>query len=883
MSKLSRFVNLWRARELDRDLDDELAFHAEMRIEQNLRAGLSRAEAEAEARRHLGGTSRAKEGMREARVMLWLESVASDVRHGIRLLLRRPGLSALALLTLSLGIGANAAMFTLLNALLLQPLPYAEPDRLMAVVDRFTRVGVSGSPTIPEILDLRERSHAFSNIAFFDTRDFRMTGGDEPARVFAARVSASLFPTLNIQPALGRLFRDEENLAGNWNVVVLTDGLWRRNFGSDPAVVGRTLTVNGTPHTVIGVLPPGFVVDYPALSGPEAIEMYVPFQMYEAYTSRNDQFVNVRRVTTIARLNNGVTREQASAELQSVAEGIEAEHPELYRRAGESLGFRLDVETLHEAVTKASRSTLIYLVAAVALVLLIACINTGQFLLAQSVDRAAEVAVRASLGAGRGRLFRQFLVECSVLAFAGAAAGLLQAMWLVQVLVAMIPGRTPLLASAGVDRTVLAFTAGISMLSALAVGVLPALYFARTNPASRVTMRNAAPGGSRSRHLLVAVEVAMAVVLLAAAGLLIQGVYRLQHADRGFSPDDVTVMQIRGAIPQNTRPIPSIIYQHYLDHIAAMPGVEAAAVVTPLPLRNPPAANFSIEGRPADLASVERQPATFQIVSSDYFKALRIPLREGRFISSSDLPDRPRVTVISETMARRYWPGESPLGRVIRVGAAALTIVGVVSDVQATPLDTKPVAQIYVAHLQQFEPNMNILVRTSPGSGVNAEAIKKAIWSVSPDQPVFNIQALPRVISTSLAEQRYIAMLLVGFAGLALFMSATGVYTVVSYLVARRTHEIAVRMAIGAGAGDIVRLVSGQTLGWTVAGLVVGVAVTIASSGVTRTALRGVSEPDASTMTALVVFYLAVAGCAVCAPVARALRLLDPAAALRAE
>ena len=256
---------------------------------------------------------------------------------------------------------------------------------------------------------------------------------------------------------------------------MLADGLWRRNFGSDPAVVGRTLTINGTPHAVIGVLPPGFVVDYPALSGPEPIEMYVPFQMYEPYTSRNDQFVNVRRVTTIARLNNGVTREQASAELQSVGEGIEAEHPELYRRAGEPVGFRMDVETLHEAVTKASRSTLMYLVAAVALVLLIACINTGQFLLAQSLDRAPEVAVRASLGAGRGRLFRQFLVECSVLAVAGGAVGLIQAMWLVQVLVAMIPGRTPLLASAGVDRMVLAFTAGISMLSALAVGVLPAL------------------------------------------------------------------------------------------------------------------------------------------------------------------------------------------------------------------------------------------------------------------------------------------------------------------------------------------------------------------------------------------------------------------------
>jgi putative ABC transport system permease protein len=883
VSKLSRFVNLWRQPAVDRELDDELAFHFEMRVEKNLRNGMDRSQAEADAKRHLGAPLRAKEGMREARVMVWLESLGADLGHGARLLRRRPGLSVLAILTLSLGIGANAAIFTLLNALLLQPLPYHDPSRLMAIVDRFTRVGASGSPTIPEIIDLRERSHAFASVAFFDTRDFRMTGGDEPSRVFTARVSASLFPTLNVQPALGRLFEDTDNLAGHWNVVLLADGLWRRNFGADPAVVGRTLMVNGSPHTVVGVLPPGFSVDYPALSGPEAIEMYVPFQMYEAYTSRNDQFVNVRRVTTIARLRDGVTREQASAELQTVSQGIEAEHPELYRRAGESVGFRLDVEGLHEAVTKGSRSILMFLFGAVALVLLIACVNTGQFLLAQSLDREAEVAVRASLGAGRGRLFRQFLVECSVLVCAGGALGLIQALWLVQILVAMIPGRTPLLAIVGVDRTVLAFTAGLSFLSSLGVGVLPALYFSRTNPAGRLTTRSAGPAGNRSRHLLVAVEVALAVVLLAAAGLLLQGVHRLQNADRGFSSDDVTVMQIRSTAAQSTKPIPSIVFQHYVDHIAAIPGVEAVAVATPLPLRNPPVANFVIEGRASDLASIERQPASYQIVSADYFRALRIPLRQGRLISNDDLIGRPRVAVINDTMARRHWPDQSPLGRQIRVGASTMTVVGVVGDVQATPLETKPGPQIYVSNLQQFEPNMNVVVRASAGSAMTAEAIKKAIWSVSADQPVFNIQPMSQLISTSLAEQRYIAMLLVTFAGLALFMSATGVYTVVAYLVARRTHEIAVRLAVGARARDIVRLISGQTLRWTMAGLAFGVAATVASSGVMRAALRGVSELDAPTMAALVAFYLVVAGCAVCVPVARALRFLDPAAALRAE
>jgi putative ABC transport system permease protein len=884
MSAWSRFLNLWRSKALDRDLDDELRFHLEMQTQRNIDRGADPMEAAAQARRHFGNIVRAREDMRHARVMVWLESLMTDLHHGARLLWRHGGAAALAILTLSLGIGANAAIFTLLNAILLRPLPYDDPDRLMTIVDRFTRMGASEtSPTIPEILDLQERNHTLASVAFFDARDYRITGGDEPARVFTGRVSASLFPTLGVQPALGRLFVDSDNLQGNWNVVVLSDGLWRRNFGGDPLVVGRALNLNGTAHTVIGVLPRGFSVDYPGISSSEPIEMYVPFQMYEAYTSRLAEFVNVRRVSAIARLRKDSTHEQASADLQAIANGIASEHPELYQRAGEDVGFQLDVVGLHDIITRGARGALVFLLGAVLLVLVIACVNTGQFMLAQSLDREAEVAVRASLGASRGRLFRQFLAESMLLAGAGGILGLLQALWLVQVLAALVPGHRPELDTMRIDGTVLAFTGAISFLSAAIVGVLPALYFSRANLARRLGTRGAVASGQRARHVLVAVEVAVAVILLASASVLIQGLRRLQNADHGFSPDDVIVMQVRGTGSQATRPIASIVYQHFVDRLAATTGIEAAAAATPLPFGSRPSTEFSIEGRPSDPTASVRELAGYQIVSPDYFRVFRIPLRDGRVFSVDDVLERPRVAIVSETLAERHWPGESALGRRILVGGNALTIVGVVGDIQASPLDPARGLQIYVSNLQQYEPNMNLAVRVSPGAIVSDSAIKKAIWAVSPDQAVFNIRPMSERMRGPLADQRYIATLLGAFSALALFMSATGVYTVVAYLAGRRSREIAVRLAIGAQARDIVRLVSGQTFAWTIGGLAVGLGVTVALRGVLRAAIRGVGDAEPFTLAALATLYLLITAIAMGIPVARTLRLLNPATALRAE
>ncbi len=886
MSAWSRFTNLWREKSLQRDFDEELRFHLDMQTARNVERGADPADAAAAARRELGSTLRAREGMHDARVMVWLESLAADVRHGARLLRRRGGAAALAILTLALGIGANTAIFSLLNAVLLRPMPFHDPDRLVVVLDRFSRLGpMPAPPTIPEIIDLRDRTQALSGIAFFDTRDFRITGGEEPSRVFTARVSATLFPTLGVAPALGRLFVDEDNLQGHWSVVVLSDGLWRRNFGADPAIVGRTIDVNGSAHTIVGVLPRGFSIEYPGLATDEKIEMYVPFQMYEEYTSRRAAFVNVRRVTTIARLRGGATREQASAELTGIARGIAAENPELYRRGKEDVGYSLDAVVLHDWITLLARGALTFLQVAVLLVLLIACVNTGQFMLAQSIDRESEVAVRASLGASRGRLFRQFLAESTVLAFAGGAVGLLLAFWLVRALLAVTPGYRPELDRMDIDGTVLLFTVGISFLSAVVVGVLPALYFSRADLSPRLAARGGAAAGHRARHVLVAAEVAIAVVLLAGAILIIDGARRTQNADHGFSPDDVTVMQIRGNGSQATRPIASVEYQRYLDRLAAVPGVEAAAAATPLPFRNAPGTEFHVEGRPEG-DETGRLIASYQIVSPDYFTVFRVPLREGRVFSIDDVLGRPRVAIVGETLARRMWPDQSALGRQIRIGPNVLAVVGVVGDVQTTALERQRQMQIYVSNLQQFEPNMNLAIRTAPGVTVTDEAIKRAVWAVAPEQPVFNIRPMTEFIRGPMADQRYVATLLGAFAALALFMSATGVYTVVRYLVARRTREIAVRVAIGATDRDILRLVSAQTLGWTIVGLVVGIGVSVALRGVVAKVLNGIS-PIASSiapaLSALTVFYLAVALVAMAVPVLRTLRFLDPAAALRVD
>lgn len=881
MSLISRFVNQWRGRALDAEFDRELQFHLEMRAAANVRAGMSPADAQAEARRHFGSPMRAREGMREARISGLIEGLVRDLRHGWRVFARQPGLALLAVVTLSLGIGANAAMFSLINAALLSPLPFPDAGRLVAIVDGFRAAGPEPtSPTIPELLDARAWNRTLDGLSFFDTRDFQINGGSEPMRVLGARVEPALLGLLGARPVLGRLIEAADSQAGGARVVVLSDGLWRSNFGGDSGVVGRQLMVNGQSFTIAGVTAPDFAVDFLM---PQPIDIFVPYPMVPVYTSRTAEFANVRRVMAIGRVKPGIAIESASAEFEAISQTLRAQHPALYRRDadGQDLGFFMAATPLRERVRggRAAAATMLTLLSgAVGLVLLIACANTVQFLLAQSIERESEVAVRSALGAGRARLLRQFLSEALLLAGVAGVLGVAQAFWLTRLLQRVLPDDA--MVTVGVDGAVLLFTGAVALAATLACGLLPALRFSQARPGRSLESRGTAAARGRSRHVLIGVEVAISVVLLTSAGLLLRSIAELQSTPRGYNADNVTVMRIRGFAAGRLGPT----YQRYLEEVARVPAV-VAATITSAPLPGFPENPFTIVGQAADAAALSRQSASYQVVSGGYFSVLRIPLRQGRTFAADDIAGRPPVAIVNEEMARRFFPGQSPLGQQVRSGpgprAATMTIVGVVGNVRPM-FQQGDVPQIYVPVLQQEEPSVALMVRSEPGRAVPVQAVKRAVWSVVPQQAVFGVVPMDDLVADRMADHRVVAMLLGSFAFLALVMSVTGIYTVVSYLMSRRTKEIALRRAIGARGVDVLTLLAGSAFRWTIAGILAGVGGAVAAGQALRSAIAGIVTLDAWTVVLVSTLYLLVVALAMSAPALRALRI-DPATALRAE
>jgi putative ABC transport system permease protein len=882
MSFISRFLNQWRTRALDDEFDEELRFHFDARVDANMRRGIPREDAEAEARRHLGSALRAREGMREARISGVVNGIAGDLRHGVRIFRRKPWLSAMVVATLSLGIGASAAMFSLLNAALFRPLPFQDPARLVAVSDAL-RGGGRGvaPPMIPELLDVRAASTTFEALSFFDTRDAQINGGAEPARVFAARIESAVLPMLGVRPALGRVFTNADALAGSQFAAILSDGLWRRNFGADPLVVGRSVNVNGLPHVIVGVLPPDFSIDYMTA---EPVEIYLPYPMIPVYTSWSAEFVFERRVTAIGRIKRGVTVEQVSAELDTMSRRIVTEHPNVYRRMPQVREGRepyIIARDLRESIAEGSQSSaLVLLSMAVVLVLLIACTNTAQFLLAQSLERRPEVAVRNALGAGRGRLVRQFLLESMLLAVTASILGVVQAIWLTQGFRSLMPPFTPLIGTIGVDLPVLAFTTGVAVFTTLVCGLVPAWRFSQTGLETR-----AVAGHARVRHVLIAVEVAISMVLLIGAGLLLRTLQELQRTPSGYEAADVTAMRIRGIGVGSSAQSGTLggVYQQYLDRIAALPGIESAAV-TSVALPNRAGSGFSVVG--SGNSSTSRQDvASFQIISPGYFSVLRIPLKEGRSFLASDISGRLPVAIVNEELARRAWPGQSAIGRQITAGegprAATMTVVGVVGNVK-TVFQAGDEPQIYASSLQQNEPSMLLLIRPAASTRLPLDAVKRAIWSVEPRQAVFSIRPMEELIAERTMLQRAVAALIGGFATLAFVMSITGIYAIVTYLTSRRVKEIALRRAIGARTYDVVSLLAGAAFRWTMAGVLAGAAGAVLGSGLLRATVPGVVALNTITVVVIGISYLAAVACAVCVPAVVAMRI-DPAAALRAE
>ena len=884
MGALRRLRNLWREAALASEFDDEIAFHFEQRIAANLGRGLTREEAEREARRHFGSVVRAREGMREARVAGWVPAFGRDMRVALRALRRRPLLAALAVLTLSLGIGANAAVVAFIDGTFWQPLPYPEADRLVAVVDTFQIGPPRTSPTVPELLDLRGAAQSFESLGFVDTRDFQIGGGIEPARVVGARTEVSLLHALRVRPQLGRLFTAADAMPGAAPVALLADTLWRSNFGGDRAIVGRHIMLNGFATEVVGVLPGDFQFDF-IVQGPDPVHAYVPFPMVPVYTERSQPFVNVRRVIAVARLKPGVSPQAADVEAQTIARRIATAHPEVYRQGADrrDAGLGMRVETLQETLFGRNRQTIRVMVTAVVLLLLIACVNMGQFLLARALDRQAELSVRSALGAGRGRLARQLAAESFVLGGVAAVCGLTLGVGLIALLRVQIAASAPFFAARiGVNGTVVFVTLGLAAVVTLLCNAMPIVRLTRWLPLQSLATREAQPR-TRVRHALIASQVAVTITLLGAAGLLVHSLSRLASGDRGYVAEGVQTIRLRAPLRVTGADV-GRLYRQYLERLRAVQDIgDVAMASTYLPLF--PGTSFTVVGAAADAATMAVQQSTYAIVSPDYFATLHIPLRAGRVFTDADDTTVPSTAVINEELANRYFAGRSPIGLQIRAGegprAAVMTVVGVVGNIRPA-MQLEPIPQVYVSYLQQAEPNMVLLARSRSGA-LPLAAMKRAVWSVQPDQPLFGVRSLTDVVTAMTAEPRQsLAVLLGSVAALAVIVSAAGLFTLVTYLAARRRREIALRRVVGAGRLDVVRALSVPTFRWTCAGLVGGVVGASVATGILRTMYAGVAAPAPMLLAGICLCYAAIAAMALCAPALATWRS-DPGAILRAE
>ena len=811
-----------------------------------------------------------------------------DIRHGLRLWVKRPGFTAVVVCTLALGIGANTAIFSVVNALLLRPLPFREPERLVMVWE--TMPGNDERWVAPgNFLDWREEARSFERLeGYFDTR-FNLTGAGEAERVDGVVVSGGLFQLLGAQAVAGRTLTADDDRAAS-RLAVISQGLWQRRFSGSREAIGRSINIDGEPTEIVGVMPAGF--NFPERAQvwvlghagvPLSSSLVKAFPNASATTSRDIHIFNV-----VGRLRAGVSTEQAQGELSTIARRLELEHPETNKGLGTS------VVSLQRQLVGDVRPALLVLLGAVSFVLLIACANVANLLLARATRREREMAVRVALGASRLRLIRQLLTESLLLAFAGGALGLLVALWGVDLFVALSPGDIPRLAEVSADRGVLLYALLVSVVTGVAFGLFPALHATRLdlNGALKEGGRSGGEGGRRSRvrGALVVAEVALAQMLLVGAGLLITSFMRLSAVDPGFAP--ASVLTARVALSDDRYAEPGARARYYdatLERLRALPGVEEAGAVSNLPLSG---GGFNrgirLEGRPP-AGPDENITADYQIASPGYFRALGITLLRGRQLAETDDERAPRVAIVNETLARRYFPGEEVLGKRIAFGDASReeswrTVVGVVADVRHKELGAEAFPGAYIPYRQDREKwnRVSFAVRASGDPRALAASLRREIASVDADQPVTNVETMEEVVAASVKRPRFITSLLAALALVAIALAAVGVYGVMSYTVTQRTHEIGVRMALGARPADILRMVvrGGMTLaGLGVAtGLVSAFLLTRYLSGL----LYGVSAADPLTFAAVSTLLVVVALLACYLPARRATKV-DPMVALRYE
>jgi putative ABC transport system permease protein len=876
------------------EIIEELAQHLDDRYEQLLQGGSTKEEAYQTVLLELTESDLLAQELRRVerpaqqepvvlgarRRMNMFGDLWQDLRYGLRMLVKNPGFTIVAVLALALGIGANSAIFSVVNTVLLRPLPYKDPERLVMVWEDATKHGYPrDTPAAANYIDWRDQNQVFEGMAALADLSFNLTGIGEPERIDGRRVSANLFSLLGVEPQLGRAFSPEEDQPGASRVVIMSHGLWQRRFGSDINITGKPLTLNGESFTVVGVMPPQF--DFPS----REVDLWVPiaFSSQEA-ANRGRHYLQV-----IARTKPGVTLQQAQAEMNTIAARLQQQYPNSNTDLGAT------VTPLHEHIAGEIKPALLVLLGAVGFVLLIACANVANLLLARAAGRQKEIAIRIALGASRLRLVRQFLTESILLAGLGGIVGLLLSVWGVSLLKAFIPQNISQAKAITIDARVLIFTLLVSVLTGLIFGLAPATQASNfnLNETLKEGGRDSAAGsrGNRIRGLLVIAEVAVALILLIGAGLLINSFLRLRSVDPGFRTDKLLTMQVvlpRLKYPDHARR--SVFYTELLRRVEALPGVKSAAITTNLPLyRQGNSIGISIEGRPAP-APGQELIVTTRVVSSNYFSTMGIPFLQGRQINEQDRVDSPAVAVISETMARRFWPGEDPLGKRITPGSSDsadpddwLTIIGVVKDVRQFELTADPKPQMYLSYEQAgfFEPR-DLVVSTDVEPLSLAATVRRTVWEIDKDQPVSNIRTMEDILSESVARQRFSMLLLGIFATLALFLAAVGIYGVMSYSVAQRTREIGLRMALGAQRSDVLKLVVGGGLKLVLIGVGIGLAAAFILTRVMSSLLFGVSTTDPVTFITISLVLISVALLASFIPARRATKV-DPMIALRYE
>lgn len=865
-------------RRVDEDFQQELHEHLEMLTAEGVGRGLPPEEARREARMKLGGMTQLRETNRELQGLPFLDTLIQDVRYGLRTLRKSPGFTTIAVLTLALGIGANTAIFSVIHAVLLRPLPYDHPERIVLLWESNPAAGFNQfAVSPPNYSDWRKEAKSFEQMASVARGRFNYSGGAEPEQLNGARVAAPFFSVFGVQPALGRTFLAEDDVEGKAHVVVLGHGLWTRRFGADRNIVGKALMLDGQPYIVIGVMPEGFQT-------PRQAELWLPSEFMPRDLGPGAR--GAHYLAVMGRLKPEVRMEQAQAEMTGIAKRLQEQYPDMNK------GWTSLIISINEATVGNIRATLTVLFGAVGFLLLIACANVANLLLARATARQREIAIRTSLGAGRWRIARQLLTESVLLSTMGSALGLLLAEWGVRALRTLPPSNLPRAAGIQLDLTVMGFTAVLAFATGLLFGLVPALQGLRSAPAKTLKEggRTSSAGGHGMRSSLVVLETTLALVLLIGSGLLLKSFLRLQNVDPGYQSKNLLTGSV--SLPRSkyaSEAQQTQFFDQLLSRLQIMKGVQAVGAASSNPLEGQGYNFVFVTKELASLAPTEQPSAGFYSVSSDYFQTLGIPLLAGRYFRRQDNAGGPHVAIISQSVAKQFFRERNPIGQLIDIGNSGpekgqiwREIVGVVGDVKDEGLAGNGSMALYEPYPQKPWSGMTVFLRTGGDPSQVAGALRSQVLALDKDQPVAAIATGDELMANAVAQPQLRTLLLAVFAGVALVLAGFGVYGVMSNAVAQRTHEIGVRMALGAQRGAMLRLVVGHGVRLTLIGVVFGTGGALLLTRLMKGFLFQVTPTDPETFAAVAIFLAAVAFLASYIPARRAMRV-DPVVALRYE